>query len=87
MESTTCELTWNLDRIYPSFESEGFQQDRRQVESLAGELNTWSASQPVSGQAPAELMEEFLKQYNAYQQLYLRLFSYAEPAIQCGQPV
>lgn len=27
MVSTTCELTWNLDRIYPSFESEGFQQD------------------------------------------------------------
>lgn len=78
MELTTCELTWNLDRIYPSFESEGFQQDRRQVESLAGELNTWSASQPVNGQDAADLMEEFLKQYNAYQQLYLRLFSYAE---------
>lgn len=36
MDSTTCELTWNLDRIYSSFESEGFQQDRRQVETLAG---------------------------------------------------
>lgn len=78
MESTTCELTWNLDRIYPSFESEGFQQDRKRVETLAGELNTWSASQPVSGRAAADRMEEFLKQYNAFQQLYLRLFSYAE---------
>ncbi|MEK3674990.1 M3 family oligoendopeptidase [Paenibacillus sp. FSL R10-2771] len=72
------QLTWDLDRIYPSFQSEQFQQDRRLVETLAGELNTWSASQMNSAQDAASVMGEFLRQYNAYQHIYLRLFSYAE---------
>ncbi|MEK4325413.1 M3 family oligoendopeptidase [Paenibacillus sp. FSL R7-0312] len=72
------QLTWDLDRIYPSFQSEQFQQDRRLVETLAGELNTWSASQMINGQDAAGVMEEFLRQYNGYQHIYLRLFSYAE---------
>ncbi|NQX46634.1 M3 family oligoendopeptidase [Paenibacillus tritici] len=72
------ELTWDLNRVYPSFESEQFQQDRVRAERLAGELNRWSALQMNNGQAAAGVMEEFLRQYNAYQHIYLRLFSYAE---------
>lgn len=72
------QLTWSLDRIYPSFQSETFQQDRRLVETLAGELNTWSATQMNNGHDAAGVMEEFLRQYNAYLHIYLRLFSYAE---------
>lgn len=77
MEST-CELTWDLEAIYPSFESEQLQQDRAQAETLAGELGAWAAPQRNTGQAAAGVMEQFLRQYNAYQQIYLRLFSYAE---------
>lgn len=72
------QLTWELDSIYPSFRSELFQQDRRLVETLAGELSTWSASQLHNGQDAAGVMEQFLRQYNAYKSIYLRLFSFAE---------
>ncbi|WNS42276.1 M3 family oligoendopeptidase [Paenibacillus sp. MMS20-IR301] len=72
------QLTWNLDSIYPSFQSEQFQQDRMLVETLAGELEAWSASALNTVQNAAGVMEEFLRQYNAYQNIYLRLFSYAE---------
>lgn len=72
------QLTWDLTRIYPSFQSEQFQQDGVLVETLAGELNTWSASRLINGQDTAGVMEEFLRQYNAYRHTYLRLFSYAE---------
>lgn len=78
MEST-CELTWDLEGIYPSFESEQLQQDRVLAETLAGELGTWAAAQQRDpGQAAAGVMQDFLRQYNAYLQIYLRLFSYAE---------
>ncbi|KAI7282707.1 hypothetical protein KC345_g3394 [Hortaea werneckii] len=72
------QLTWDLDSVYPSFQSEPFQQDRRLVETLAGELNTWSASQMNNGQDATGVMGEFLRQYNAYLHIYLRVFSYAE---------
>lgn len=72
------QLTWDLDRIYPSFQSEQFQQHRRLVETLAGELGTWAASHLHNRQDAAGVMEDFLRQYNAYKNIYVRLFSYAE---------
>jgi pepF/M3 family oligoendopeptidase len=72
------QLTWDLDKIYSSFQSEAFQQDRKLVETLAGELSRWTASELNSRQDAASIMEQFLRQYNAYRHIYLRLFSYAE---------
>lgn len=72
------QLTWDLSSIYPGFQSEPLRQDRRLVETLAGELAAWSASQLENEQDASGVMEQFLKQYNAYKSIYLRLFSYAE---------
>lgn len=72
------QLTWDLSSIYPSFQSEQFQRDRVLVETLAGKLKMWSVSQMNDGQDTAGVMGEFLRQYNAYKLVYLRLFSYAE---------
>jgi pepF/M3 family oligoendopeptidase len=72
------QLTWDLDSIYPSFQSEQFQQDRRLVETLAGELGTWAAANLHHGQDAAGVMGDFLRQYNDFKSIYIRLFSYAE---------
>lgn len=72
------QLTWDLDNLYPSFQSEPFQQDRMLAGTLAGTLVGWSAPQTHNGQDAAGVMEAFLRQYNGYKQIYLRLFSYAE---------
>ncbi|WP_042198160.1 M3 family oligoendopeptidase [Paenibacillus camerounensis] len=72
------QLTWDLNSIYPGFQSDCFRQDRGLVETMAGGLAAWAGSQLKDGQAASEVMEQFLKQYNAYKSIYLRLFSYAE---------
>lgn len=72
------QLTWDLSSIYPGFQSEPLRQDRRLVETMAGKLAAWAASQLPDGQDTSGIMEQFLKQYNAYKSIYLRLFSYAE---------
>lgn len=72
------QLTWDLSSIYPGFHSESFLRDRRHVEEITGEFAAWAASQLQDVQDASGVMEQFLKRYNAYKSIYLRLFSYAE---------
>ncbi|WP_151733380.1 M3 family oligoendopeptidase ['Paenibacillus yunnanensis' Narsing Rao et al. 2020] len=72
------ELTWELESLYPGFQSEKFRDDRELSGRLAAGLKAWSAVHLNDEQNAAERTENFLKQYNAYKSVYICLFSYAE---------
>ncbi|WP_379156064.1 M3 family oligoendopeptidase [Paenibacillus sp. sgz5001063] len=76
------DLTWELESIYPSFESEKFHQDLELLVEYAERLKQWRAehlhNRIHNDRAAAEAMEQFLREYNDYKSIYLRLFSYAE---------
>ncbi|MEC0168403.1 M3 family oligoendopeptidase [Paenibacillus graminis] len=76
------ELTWELDSLYPSFQSEKYRQDRKLLAEYAEHLNQWVTghlqNRIQNERDSAQAIEQFLKQYNAYKSVYLCLFSYAE---------
>lgn len=72
------DLTWDLESLYPSFQSDQFQEDFRRAETLASGLNTWAALHFKDNVNAAGQTREFLERYNAFRNVYLCLFSYAE---------
>ncbi|OKP88651.1 hypothetical protein A3842_05385 [Paenibacillus sp. P3E] len=76
------DLSWELESLYPSFESEKFNQDRELLAESAERLKRWSAehlhNRTHNDRETAQAIEQFLKEYNAYKSVYLCLFSYAE---------
>lgn len=78
-------MTWELDRLYPSFESEKFGEEKAKCALLAQQLHDWEAPLAVPGAhhildsaETVSALENFLLVYNEYRSLYLCLFGYAE---------
>lgn len=67
--------SWNLDPIYPSFESDAFQNDLKKVEKQIEELN--QLSQKLSMDTASKDIEEYLNELNDFYYTYSRLSSYA----------
>ncbi|MEK8217072.1 M3 family oligoendopeptidase [Paenibacillus sp. FSL L8-0463] len=72
------DLTWDLESLYPSFQSDQFQEDLKLAETLANGLKAWAALHLKDNDNAAKQTEEFLERYNAFKRVYLCLFSYAE---------
>lgn len=72
------ELTWDLERLYPSFQSEQYQGDEQKLRGLVEDLHTCVLSYAHDNSEAATYAANFLALYNAWRGLYLCLFSYAE---------
>ena len=72
------DLTWNLDALYTSFNSEKFKGDMELLNKHIENLNDWSAKNMKDTNNATSKMQEFLKLYNEYKSLYCCLYSYAE---------
>ncbi|MBW9153947.1 M3 family oligoendopeptidase [Clostridium estertheticum] len=72
------DLTWNLDALYTSFNSEKFKGDMELLNKHIENLNDWSAKNMKDTNNAVSKMQEFLKLYNEYKSLYCCLYSYAE---------
>lgn len=71
------DLTWNLDKIYTSFDSEDFKNHmeliKEYIDSLKGlDIRSWEKDKSCILE-----IEEFLKTINEYKKIYSRLYSYA----------
>jgi pepF/M3 family oligoendopeptidase len=74
----TMDLTWDLDTLYTSFNSEKFIGDMELLNGKIVNLNEWSVKELKNvGDAVCKI-EEFLKLYNEYKSLYTCLSCYAE---------
>ncbi|APQ61937.1 Oligoendopeptidase F, plasmid [Paenibacillus polymyxa] len=71
-------LTWDLESLYSSFQSEKYQKDYKHAAELADELGARAKLHLHTQEKAAILTEDFLRQYNAFRSVYLCLFSYAE---------
>lgn len=71
-------LTWDLETLYPCFESEKFKEDQELLRQYITELNEWASVNLHDHERAAVKMEDFLRRYNAFRSVYTCLYSYAE---------
>ena len=72
------DLTWNLDTLYTSFNSEKFKRDGELLNQHIINLNDWVTKNLKDTNSTASKIQEFLNLYNEYKSLYCCLYSYAE---------
>ena len=72
------DLTWNLDTLYTSFNSEKFKGDIELLNKHISNLSEWATKSLKDTNSAASKIEEFLKLYNEYKSLYSCLSCYAE---------
>ncbi|MFF2911811.1 M3 family oligoendopeptidase [Paenibacillus sp. NPDC057934] len=71
-------MTWDLDSLYPSFESDKLKEDRRRLGQYIEDLKEWAmANLHTAGPTPAAT-EAYLRIYNQYKGVYVCLMAYAE---------
>ena len=71
------ELTWDLDKIYTSFNSPIFIGDVERLECHIKNLNKWAERKLQDTNGAASKIEEFLRMYNEYKSVYSCLSCYA----------
>ena len=71
------DLTWNIDKIYTSFDSEGFKNDIKQIEKYISSINEIDINSWENDKSCVLKIEEFLKLVNEYKKIYSRIYSYS----------
>ncbi|WP_339317238.1 M3 family oligoendopeptidase [Paenibacillus sp. FSL R10-2734] len=71
-------MTWNLDCLYPSFESEKLSGDRKLLSQHIQDLKIWADGNLKRKDVSAVAIENFLRLYNDYKGVYICLLAYAE---------
>lgn len=71
------DLTWNLDNIYTSFDSENFKGDMKQIKIYIAKINELDINNWKKDKNSLPQIEEFLTITNEYRKLYSKVFSYA----------
>jgi len=71
------DLTWNLDNIYTSFDSEEFKDDMEQLEKYIDNIDKLNINNWRNDENSVSKIEEFLRLNNEYKKLYLKVSTYA----------
>lgn len=71
-------MRWNLDKIYPSFDSEKLNGDRERLSQRIQDLKECAQNDFVANKVTAMAIEKFLRLYNDYKSVYVCLMAYAE---------
>lgn len=71
------DLTWNLDNIYTSFDSEEFKDDMKQLEKYIDDINKLNINHWRNDKNSVSKIEEFLRLNNEYKKLYSKVSTYA----------
>ncbi|SFA72342.1 M3 family oligoendopeptidase [Clostridium frigidicarnis] len=70
------DLTWTLDNIYTSFDSENFKRDMEQLKKYIDSINELDIKNWDNKRNAVSKIEEFLKINNEYKRLYSMIHSY-----------
>lgn len=72
------DLTWNLESLYSSWDSEECKRDQARLYSTLNDLKEWT-EKSKDGEAPTlAMLESFLRRYNAFLSVHTCLSGYAE---------
>ncbi|KXG73802.1 M3 family oligoendopeptidase [Thermotalea metallivorans] len=72
------EMRWSLDALYPSFESEVFQEDLKKCDEEIESMKRWAEENLISSDRTAEKMETYIQMQNRFFHLFTRLLSFGE---------
>ncbi|TAH60214.1 MAG: M3 family oligoendopeptidase [Gottschalkiaceae bacterium] len=70
-------MRWNLDKLYPSFESKEFNSDMERLYEQIDELKEWTELNFNSTENAVEKAEKYVKNFSEFYTLYTRLLAYA----------
>ncbi|MFW6270271.1 MAG: hypothetical protein ACOC4G_09345, partial [Bacillota bacterium] len=65
---------WNLDNLYPGFDSEKFKQEKEEFISILEKIKQW---QPEEEKKPLVLAEEFIENLRECYHLYYKLIAFS----------
>lgn len=71
------ELSWSLDELYTSFDSEAFKQDISKCTKLAHEIKQWVMENTADKDRPKSKIEEFIDKMINFSSIISRLSGYA----------
>jgi pepF/M3 family oligoendopeptidase len=75
-EMFLMDLTWNLDKLYTSFDSEDFKNDIKEIKEYIFTINELDIDIWPKDKNCVSKVEEFLRLTNEYKKLYSKIFSY-----------
>lgn len=70
-------MNWNLDSLYPSFESEEFKSDFALLDTLISDYDLWSTEIESGKIEPKFAIESYIKKYSKIKELTLKLYSFS----------
>ncbi|MGB3367988.1 MAG: M3 family oligoendopeptidase [Acidaminobacteraceae bacterium] len=70
-------MNWNLDSLYPSFNSNEFKSDLTLLDNLICDYDTWSKQIESSELAPKIAIESYIKKYSEIKGLVLKLYAFS----------
>ncbi|WP_234117389.1 M3 family oligoendopeptidase [Clostridium hydrogenum] len=71
------DLTWNLNNIYTSFDSENFKNDMKQLDNYIEHIKKANENNFENYANAAYKIEEFLRLINEYKKIYFKISTYA----------
>lgn len=71
------DLTWNLDKIYTSFDSENFKNDMKLIKKYIFTINELDINCWQNDKSCVSKIEEFLRLINEYKKIYSKISAYA----------
>lgn len=71
------DLTWNLDNIYTSFDSENLKNDMKQIKKYIATINELNINNWEKNKNSIPEIEKFLRLTNEYKKIYSKVSSYA----------
>ncbi|WP_330603013.1 M3 family oligoendopeptidase [Anaerosolibacter carboniphilus] len=71
-------MRWNLDALYPYFDSSEFQGDMKRCEEEIQEIIQWAEANFTTHDKPVEKIEVYMERQNRFFHLYTRLLSFGE---------
>ncbi len=72
------DITWSLDSLYTSFESEKFKEDKKEFISQIETIKAWTYKELENSENFLEKIEAFIQLENEFFNLFTKLYSYAE---------
>lgn len=70
-------MRWSLQELYPSFESNEYKNDLKEVDKEIEKMEEWVDSNSISKNRPVEKLEEYIKLNLNFRRVFTRLMTFA----------
>ena len=75
------ELNWSLKEIYPSFDSDEFKGDLKNLTELIENIKSWTNEVIKDNTNLAKKLEDYIEKFTSFEDLEMRLYSFVNLTI------